>query len=183
MPAPRLTTDEYFRTPETLVPQELVYGLLREAASPTPGHQWVVGEIFLALRTYLDASGEGRVWMSPLDVVLDPDRDLIVQPDVIVVTTERLSIVRDRVRGAPDLVIEVLSPNPRIGTLAERLEWFARYGVRECWLVDHINRQIDVVEFASGAIASRTAYEGEESIRSTVLPGFNRAAGPLVGVS
>jgi Uma2 family endonuclease len=181
MPAPRMTTDEYFRTPETLVPQELVYGLLREAASPTPGHQFVVGEIFATLRQYLAASGEGRTWMAPLDVVLDPDKHLIVQPDVIVVTTGRLSIVRDRVSGAPDLVVEVLSPNPRIGTLSERLEWFAKYGVRECWLVDHINRQIDVLEFTAGAIAGRTAYEGQESIRSIVLPGFTRAVGPLIG--
>src|SRR5262245_39668926 len=118
MPAPRMTTDEYFRTPETLVPQELVYGILREAASPTPGHQFVVGEVFAALRDYLGRSHEGRTWMSPLDVVLDAGRHLVVQPDVIVVATERLSIVRDRVRGAPDLVIEVLSPNPRIGTLS-----------------------------------------------------------------
>jgi Uma2 family endonuclease len=181
MPAPRMTTDEYFRTPETLVPQELVYGLVREAASPTPGHQFVVGEIFAALREYLARSSEGSVWMAPLDVVLDPARHLIVQPDIVVVTTRRLSIVRDRVRGAPDLVVEVLSPNPRIGTLAERLEWFGRYGVRECWLVDHINREIEVLEFSSGAIARRNAHEGEQSIGSTVLPGFDRAVGPLLG--
>lgn len=177
-----MTTDEYFRTPETVIPQELVYGFVREAASPTPGHQFVVGEIFAALREYLSRSGEGQAWIAPLDVVLDPARHLVVQPDIMVVSTRRLSIVRDRVRGAPDIVVEVLSPNPRIGTLAERLEWFASCGVRECWLVDHINREIEVLEFSSGASPRRNTYEVEHVMRSAVLPGFNRAVGPLLGL-
>jgi Uma2 family endonuclease len=46
-----------------------------------------------------------------------------------------VGIVTDRVWGPPDLVLEVLSPRPRIGTLQERIDWFSRYGVRECWLV------------------------------------------------
>lgn len=75
------------------------------------------------------------MWSSPIDVVLDRDRHLIVQPDVIVAAEARVGIVTDRVWGPPDLVLEVLSPRPRIGTLQERIDWFSRYGVRECWLV------------------------------------------------
>jgi Uma2 family endonuclease len=72
----------------------------------------------------------GKVWPSPIDVILDPEQHLVVQPDLIVVSNAPLRLVTDRVRGAPDLVIEILSPRPRIGDLDERLEWFARYGVR-----------------------------------------------------
>jgi Uma2 family endonuclease len=75
------------------------------------------------------------VWLSPIDVILDAERALVVQPDLLVVSEARRAIVQDRVRGAPDLMIEVLSPNPRVGSIAERLRWFARYDVRECWLV------------------------------------------------
>ena len=49
MPAPRMTTDEYLRTPETLLPEELVYGFVRNAHAPTPGHQWALGRLFIAL--------------------------------------------------------------------------------------------------------------------------------------
>ena len=173
MPAPRMDTEEYFRTPETLLPQELVYGLVREAAAPTPGHQRIVGQMFLALSEHLRRHRAGSVWLSPIDVVLDADRHLVVQPDLIVVCNDRLRLVSDRVRGAPDLVIEVLSPRPRIGTVDERLAWFAQYGVRECWLVHQVPREVEVVRFAAGAFESRRFFEEDEPIRSAVLPGFD----------
>lgn len=172
MPAPPMTTDEYFRTPETLLPQELVYGYVRDAAAPTPGHQWVVGDVYRFLHKQLEETGEGRVWVSPIDVVLDRERALVVQPDVIVVLTGH-HIVTDRVWGAPDLVVEVMSPTPRIGTLEERLAWFGQHGVRECWLVHHLVRQIEVIVFAAGSIASRRLHLPDDRIASSVLPAID----------
>jgi Uma2 family endonuclease len=181
MPAPPMTTDKYLKTPETVLPQELVYGMVREAAAPTPGHQWIVGQFFLALSEHARAETAGTVWLSPIDVVLDPERHLVVQPDLIFVANGRLHLVSDRVRGAPDLVLEVLSPRPRIGTLEERLEWFARYGVRECWLVHQVLREVEVVQFAGGAFESRRFFEEEEPIRSAVLPAFDRSLASIYG--
>jgi Uma2 family endonuclease len=179
VPAPRLTTDEYFRTPETVLPQELVWGVVRDAAAPTPGHQWTVGRFFLALDEHLRRTGFGRVWMSPIDVVLDRANPLVVQPDLIVVSEPRIGMVTDRVWGAPDLVIEILSPRPRIGTLQERIAWFARYGVRECWLGHQEMRDLEVLEFTSGTVAQRDRIPSNESIRSGVLPGFNVSPGSI----
>ena len=170
MPAPRLTTDEYLRTAETMLPQELVYGFVRDAPAPSPGHQWAVGEIFTCLRTHLKQNGVGRAWMSPIDVVLDREQDLVVQPDLIVVLNDRQHIVNDRVWGAPDLVIEVMSPRPRIGRLDERLVWFAKYGVSECWLVWPAIREIEVISFAGGATTERRLFAPQESMSSAVLP-------------
>lgn len=70
----------------------------------------------------------------------------------------------DRVWGAPDLVVEVLSPQPRIGLLDERLEWFGRYGVRECWLVHQPEEEIEVLQFVIGEFESRRFYAKEESV-------------------
>ena len=170
MPAPRLTTDEYLRTAETKLPQELVYGFVRDAPAPSSGHQWAVGEIFTCLRTHLTQHGIGRVWMSPIDVVLDREQDLVVQPDLIVVLNDRQHIVDDRIWGAPDLVVEVMSPRPRIGRLDERLAWFAKYGVRECWLARPTIRQIEVISFADGAATERRVFAPQESLSSIVLP-------------
>jgi Uma2 family endonuclease len=167
-----MTTDEYLKLPETMVPEELVYGVVRDAASPTPGHQWVLGELFAALRTHVDDHRLGRVWPAPLDVVLDRERHLVVQPDLVFVSMERLGIVTDRVWGAPDLVVEILSPRPRIGTLEERIGWFARYGVGECWLVHQFVREVEVLEFAGGAVATRNMFAADAPIRSKVLPQF-----------
>jgi Uma2 family endonuclease len=176
-----MTTDEYLRTPETMLPQELVWGLVRDAAAPTPGHQWVVGHFYVALRDHVERHSSGRVWLSPIDVVLDRARHLVVQPDLIVVTAARTGIVTDRVWGPPDLVIEVLSPRPRIGTLQERIDWFSRYGVRECWLVHQDARIVEVLEFSSGAVADRRVFLTQEHIRSSVLPAFSATPGSIVG--
>lgn len=169
-----MTTYEYLRASETLQPSELIYSVCREAAAPTPAHQALVGSVFLAFHEHLRGRHIGEVWMSPIDVVLDRERHLIVQPDLIVVSAPRLGIVTDRVWGAPDLAVEVLSPAPRIGSVDERLEWFAKYGVRECWLVHQTLREIEVIQFENGAIAGRRIFERHEPVRSIVLPEFAR---------
>jgi Uma2 family endonuclease len=167
----RMTIDDYLRTPETVMPKELAYGLVREAAAaPTPGHQWMVGEIFAALRAHLEAHRTARVWMAPIDVVLDRDRHLVLQPDIVVVANERLHLVTDRVWGAPDLVVEVLSPFPRMGRLEERLEWFAHYGVRECWLIHQLEREIEVLDLSNGTVPDRQRLSPRARIASRVLP-------------
>lgn len=170
MPAPRMmNTDEYLRSSETLIPQELVWGVVREAAAPSAYHQRTVGKIFRALAEHLDETGAGEAWLAPVDVVLDPEQDLVIQPDISVVLNDRADIVSDRIWGAPDLVVEVMSPRPRIGSVEERLEWFARYGVRECWLVHLEGSRVEVISFRAGAIVSVVVLRGER-LPSRVLP-------------
>src|SRR5262249_6428171 len=131
---PAMTTAEYLATPESVVPQELAFGVWRVAESPTPRHQQAVLSLALALHKHVQAHRAGTVWVAPLDVILDEERALVVQPDLFVISNERAHILTDRVRGAPDLVVEVLSPQPRVGNINERVRWFAQYDVRECWL-------------------------------------------------
>ena len=88
--------------------------------------------------------------------------------------------MRDRIWGAPDLVVEVLSPRPRIGRLAERLEWFARYGVRECWLFHQDDRRLDVLAFEGGAVAARHSFTEDEPVRSRVLPAFGESVASML---
>lgn len=172
--APKLmTVDDYFNTPETVQPMELVFGVLRVADSPAPRHQSAVADLFRALDAHVRERGLGKVWLSPLDVVLDECKALIVQPDLLFISNECEWIVTDRVRGAPDLVVEVLSPHPRIGRTDERVGWFAQYGVRECWLVHQDRRDITVVAFANGRIREQRVSSRDEPIRSTVLPDFS----------
>lgn len=103
-----------------------------------------------------------------MDVILDFDAALVVQPDLLFVPQDRQHIVTDRVYGAPDLVIAVLSPRPRVGQLEERVGWFARYSVRECWLVNVPMQQIAVLTFESGRVTARMVVAGTEPVRSQV---------------
>jgi len=164
------------------MPQELAYGVLHVADAPLAPHQHAVGRLYVALFHHLEDRQSGDVWLSPIDVILDEERALVVQPDLLVVSEGRRPIVTDRIRGAPDLMIEVLSPNPRVGKIAERLGWFARYGVRECWLVHLIDRQVEIVRFADGALASREMLGPNDVIRSSVLEDFDRTLASIIGL-
>jgi Uma2 family endonuclease len=108
MPGPRLTAAEYCRTAETVLPQELVSGIVRDAPAPrTSGSS----AVFMALADHVRVHDAGGVWLSPIDVVLDREQPLVVQPDIVFVSRHRLHMVSDRVWEAPDLVVEVLSPS------------------------------------------------------------------------
>ncbi len=176
-----MTLYEYFQTPETVTPQELIYGAVRVAESPSPIHQHAVGSLFLALHAHLAKAGAGKVWLAPLDVILDADAALVVQPDLFVILKGGAAIVEDRVYGPPDVVVEVLSPRPRIGELAERVAWFQHYGVRECWLVHQITGTVNVLGFEGGRLVSETTHHREEPIASAVLPDFDHSLTSIVG--
>ena len=176
-----LTTTEYLQTAESSRVQELVFGTLRVAESPTAAHQSLVLELAVTLRQHVLSRKLGTIWIAPLDVILDPARALIVQPDLFFVSTRREEIVTDRVWGAPDMVLEVLSPNPRIGKTEERIEWFARYGVRECWLVHQVARQIEILELGAYTKPKRRIFALWEPIASAVLPDCRMTPAMLAG--
>jgi Uma2 family endonuclease len=170
-PAPGLmTVDQYLRTPEVLYPQELAYGVLHVADAPLPRHQQMVAQLFRALDVYVRRERLGQMWLSPLDVILDEARALVVQPDLLFISDERAWIVQDRVRGAPDLMIEVLSPDARVGRVEDRLDWFARYHVRECWLIHQTQRAVTVIDYENQKIAARRLHRHVDLIRSRVFP-------------
>jgi Uma2 family endonuclease len=172
-PAPGLmTVDEYLRTPERLIPQELAYGILHVADAPAPRHQMLVAQLFRALDAHVRREQLGEMWLAPLDVILDERRALVVQPDLLFISHNRSWIVSDRVRGAPDLVVEVLSPDARVGRIEDRVEWFARYDVRECWLIHQDQRVVTVIDYADQCIVARRLHRRMDPIRSRVLPTF-----------
>ena len=167
-----LTTAEYLQTAESLRVQELIFGTLHVAESPSFRHQDLLLELAVLMRVFVGQHKLGTVCIAPLDVILDPARALILQPDLFFVSKLRRDILTDRVWGAPDLVVEVLSPNPRIGKLEDRLHYFAHYGVRECWLIHQLKRDIEVLEMNGYGVQSRRTFSGVDRIRSSVLREF-----------
>ena len=173
-----MTTEEYLQSPETVLPRELAYGELRVADSPSVSHQRVVLELMLALVPFVRQKQLGEVLIAPMDVILDFDNALVVQPDLLFVSNERRQIIGDRIYGAPDLVIEVVSPNTRIGRLEEHVGWFAPYGVSECWLVNTDQRNIAMLSLAQRPRPERGAKSPSESER-----GWGPASMQNAGVS
>jgi Uma2 family endonuclease len=176
-----MTTYEYLQTPETVLPRELAFGVLRAADAPRASHQRVVLELLLGLAPFVRSRRLGEVLPAPIDVILDRDAALVVQPDLVFVSAARHYIIGDQIDGAPELVAEVLSPYPRIGQLEERVGWFARYGVRECWLAHLIERKIAVLTLTNRGVTDRALFAGHEPIRSNVLAGLELAPVQIFG--
>ena len=167
-----LTTSEYLQTAETLRVQELIYGTLQVADSPLFRHQNLLLELAVLMRVFVGQHKLGTVCIAPQDVILDPARALIVQPDLMFISKARHEIISDHIWGAPDLVVEVMSPHPRIGKLDERIRCFAQYGVKECWLVHQLTREIEVLCLTAYDGSARRFFRGVERIESSVLPEF-----------
>jgi len=88
--------------------------------------------------------------------------------------------VRERVYGPPDLVVEVLSPRPRIGAIDERVRWCAQYGVREIWLYDQTRRRLRVLGCRGAEVATVTELAAADTLASAVLPRLTPPVSALV---
>lgn len=179
-PAPLLTTDDYLRTPETLQPTELIYGALRVSDAPAVRHQQALCAFLLALAPHVRERGLGRVLLSPLDVIFDWDQALILQPDLVFVSHGRWQVRREKLVGAPDMVLEVLSPHPRIGKLQERIDWFAQYGVREIWLLHQLEERFEILTVLNRRVTAQHQYDYLTPLRSDVLPDFRMSVDEIL---
>lgn len=109
--------------------------------------------------------------LSPMDVILDYGRALVVQPDLMFISRERAGIVQHKVHGRAGPRRRNPVAHPRIGRLNEQVGWFARYGVRECWLVHLSPRQFSVLILNEHGVVERRSCRPGESAPSDVLPG------------
>ena len=167
-----MTLNDYLSGPEEMRRRELVWGVMHEPPSPYVPHQRLIVRISALLDTHVRERDLGTVLVAPMDVILDSDRALVVQPDVMFISQARDSIIREFVWGAPDLVVEIASGGTLTYDRTTKLEWYAHYGVRECWLVDCAPRGITIVTFDGGRQTAVRRLRVGDPISSTVLPEF-----------
>ncbi|MCL2109183.1 MAG: Uma2 family endonuclease [Oscillospiraceae bacterium] len=153
---------------------ELIDGVPYAFAAPNVRHQEVCGELFGQLRDFLKGK-LCKVFIAPIDVRLNPQNadDTVVQADVIVVC-DHSKIGGNSINGAPDLVIEVLSPSTASYDLIVKLNRYRESGVREYWVIDPENNAVQVFIFNgdknNGCIIN--TYESEcKSIPMNILDG------------
>lgn len=160
--------------------REIVDGELYVTPSPKFRHQAILTNILGAFLRYLEHHPIGRVIPAPMDVILS-DLD-VVEPDLLFVLNEHRDIFQDWVRGAPDLVVEILSPTTASIDRGPKLKAYARFRVPQCWLVDPDRRSIEIYEFApEGYRLSRTLGEND-SVTSTLLPEFSLAVSQALSI-
>jgi Uma2 family endonuclease len=170
----KLTYQDYLELPDDGNRYEIIDGELFVNPSPVPQHQFVSGNLFFAFSLYLREHRAGVVLSAPLDVKLD--EDTVVQPDVNVIVGDRRRIIGlKNVQGAPDLVIEILSPGTRRLDEMHKRRAYERSGVAEYWIVDP---ELELVKIhrRTGSGFERVADISTETggaITTPLLPGFS----------
>ena len=169
-PATKLTYADYCLTPDD-ERYELLDGELLMAPAPIESHQIAVMELGTLLHMFVKARGLGQVFSAPYDVVLS-ETD-VVQPDLLFVSNERAHIrTPANIRGAPDLVVEILSPSTAERDRTFKRALYARYGVSEYWLVDPDSRTVTVLLLDDGTFAEVARYGTGQTLTSPTLAGF-----------
>ncbi|MGQ9558845.1 MAG: Uma2 family endonuclease [Desulfurispora sp.] len=165
------TSQEYFCLPEG-APYQLIGGELVMTPAPGKKHQLALKRLLRLLDDYVEHHQAGEVLCAPRDVVLAENE--VYQPDIVFVARERLGISQeDRVYGAPDLVVEVLSPSSAYYDLRKKFRAYEKYGVKEYWVVDPEERSIEVyVRQETGLVRVSRAEWGESIASVAVLSGF-----------
>ncbi len=162
------TRSDYMQLPEGF-PAQLIEGCLVKTPSPTYGHQFFLGRIYLRLTALV---GERCVVMAPCDIPLD---DLnVYQPDVVVwAEAPRLDVKQDD-NPLPVLAIEILSPSTEVQDRRVKTRRLLAAGVKEVWLVDPRRRRISVA-----CIREPREAVGEDVVHSQVIDGFSLAPADL----
>ena len=143
------TLEDYLALPDE-IRVELIDGVFYEMAGPTTIHQAIGGEIHAQLLAHVrNNEGPCMPFIAPTDVQLDCDDKTIVQPDVMVVC-DRSKITRSRIVGAPDLVVEVLSPSNWYMDMVRKMRKYKASGVREYWVVIPEEKKVLVYLFEKG---------------------------------
>jgi Uma2 family endonuclease len=169
---PPLTVENYKLLPETGPRFQLIQGDLYMAPAPNRFHQEISRNLQFELHGYLKRNPIGKLFNAPFDVYLDETN--VFQPDLIIVLNERLGILTEAgAEGAPEFVVEILSPKTRRLDLMNKKQEYARAGVKELWIIDPEPRSITIHEFASDGVEKTRQLEEEDKLSTDLLPGFN----------
>ncbi len=153
---------------------ELVEGELFLVPAPNLRHQTIVGKLWTLLHTHAEANHLGKVFLAPCDVVLC--EITVVQPDLLFVSSERCGILTDaNVQGAPDLVVEILSPSTRERDLGIKRNLYAKYGVREYWIVNPDAKTVEVLSWTDAGYRTEGAVSQICTLNSPLFPTLNLA--------
>jgi Uma2 family endonuclease len=167
----KMTYDEYCLLPEDRNQYELIDGELIVTPSPTRRHQEIVGRLYSRLLVYVESQSLGEVYVAPLDTIFN--KYTVLQPDILFVSRERLGeVAKERIEGAPDLVVEVLSPSTVDRDRRRKLAVYSQFGVREYWIVDPESRTMELYQRIGEGLQLTRQFSSGETFESQLLSGF-----------
>lgn len=166
----RWTYEEYYRLDDDQR-YEVIGGNLLMVPAPDTWHQDWSGDLYSLLRPFVRKNKLGRVFYSPIDVVLDEENT--VQPDIVFVASANSGIIQRRgIFGAPDLVVELISPSSVRRDRHQKMDLYARFGVKEYWIGDPANKSLEILTLKNSRYELHCAADQKGKLTSLVIPCF-----------
>ena len=165
-------TEADYQLLEEGTPFQLINGDLVMSPAPIAYHQILSARLFKALDAFIEKNNDQGICLySPVDVVLDEEN--IFQPDLIYISGERkIELLQDRIMGAPDLVIEILSPSTAYYDLRQKKDFYERYGVKEYLIVDPLVKDAEVYVLKNAEFILYQKERQNGTINLNTLPGL-----------
>ncbi len=165
------TYEDFRRLPDDGLRYEIIEGVLYMSPAPRTKHQRCVLKLAYRFEQYNEKHKAGEVFISPIDVYFSTSTT--VEPDIIFILQPRVSIVQEeKIVGAPDLAVEVLSPSTAHVDRGKKFQIYAQAGVREYWIVDTEARTVELYVLRAGVYVLLGKHGAGGTARSEVLPGF-----------
>ena len=172
----KFTYEDFVSFPDDGKRHEIIDGEHFVTPSPNAKHQAVALNLGGMLWIHLKEHPIGAVFVAPFDVIFS-DLD-VVEPDLLYISRERLGVLTDKhVRGAPDLVVEILSPGTRKTDESIKRKLYERFDVREYWVVDPELDTIKIYRRVAEAFArvAELRAEASDALTTPLLPDFSVA--------
>lgn len=165
------TEDDYYHLPEE-VRAELIDGQIYDQAAPSRIHQNILMELAATIRDYIRLkNGSCKVYPAPFAVKLFNDRTTIVEPDISVIC-DPSKLTAQGCSGAPDWIIEIISPGNAGHDFIFKLNLYANAGVREYWIVDPRNENVLVYHLEQKDLSVKT-YTFQDKINVNIYEDFS----------
>jgi Uma2 family endonuclease len=163
----RMTAEDYFRLPDDRYRYELLDGVITLSPSPSPKQQRVMVKIVKQLEAFAELHPVGNVY-AELEIKLE--EKIVYRPEIVFIRAERVLENWDRIRTAPDLVVEILSPESRRYDRETKRGDYERFGVREYWMIDPDDETFTFLRLEGGKYVE-VAPEADR-FASQAVPGF-----------
>ena len=165
------TYQDYLNLPQDGSQYQLIEGELIMTPAPKIIHQEVSKALFLKLVDFVEKHQNGKIFYAPCDVYFDEHN--VVQPDILFISSKNLNIItEDNIKGAPDLIIEILSPSSAYYDLITKKELYQKFGVKEYWIVDPMRRWMELYHLQKGQFKLTQHLEKTGRLKSNILKGF-----------
>lgn len=153
---------------------EIIDGEHYITPSPRIRHQEISRNLEWIIESYLKKNRVGVILDAPCDVLLS-NTDIVV-PDLIYISNENKNIItRANIQGAPDLIIEILSPSNRIYDLELKRDLYEKYGVKEYWIIDPDEEMVEVYSLSGHRYPASLVYKKDQIIKAGIIPGLELA--------